>query len=349
MDEYKNPISVRGDHLTCPLALSLEVYWTCDADCMHCMARRLNKVWGNAQKVTNFSNLEIKLKKALLNKNPKTFLAQALKNKKAFYIGRKADPYQPIEMEIKATRGVLELLQRLDWPAVVCTKYMGNLQRDFDILFGQKKLVILTEITPGGDSDWEVFEFKKTDAIDTRLRVLRLLKDSGTVVGVRGEPFIAGYHTTEQFRDLLKRIKSHGFDSFNTYMLHMNEHTIKRLYKAGLDIERIWMFNQDNYWGRIQKRLCQIADSEGVKLGCPDFVNTPPGWKTRTNTCCGVDVENCFTFNTHHWQNLILNNVEYEKIIANTWEGIGCTDDISKAMVILSGESKEFYTMKDRK
>jgi DNA repair photolyase len=345
---YKNPITVRRGHLSCPLPLALESYWACEADCFHCVGRRLNKTWGNEQRVTDPDIVKKILKNSLLNKNPRSIRAQALHSKKVLFLGRKADPYPPIENEKKVTRKLIKILSGMDWPVVVCSRYQSNAERDTDLFLKKKKLIhLLVEITPGAESDWEVFERKRTTTIEERLRIGKDWQNSGLKVGIRGEPFIPGYHTTKQFRHILKRIKSYGFHSYNIYNLHINEFTIKRLFSIGLDIEKIWKLNQDKHWKIIQRKLCRIADEEGIELGCPDFVNVPTDWKSNVNTCCGIDVKNAFTFNTHNWRSLILEGKGSEFVLDKTWEGIGTPEDEEQAKMIVTGNSKDFYTMKD--
>ena len=350
MREYKSPICIRHAHLTCPLPLALESYWACEADCLHCVGRKLNRIWGEEQRVTNPDSVRKKLRNALRNKNPQTPMAQALKAQKAIWIGRKTDPYQPIEMELMVTKGLVEILIDLRWPFIICSRYQANCQRDVDLFVKAGPLLIcLVEITPGGESDWELFERKRTTPVNRRLRIAKRWQQLGIHVGIRGEPFIPGYHTTNQFRDMLRRLRSYGLRSYNTYNLHMNEYTLQRLHDVGLDIERIWEHNQDKLWRPIQCKLCQIADEEGINLGCPDFVNVPQGWKNCANTCCGVDVPGAFTFNTHHWRSLSQSGLASNDIIDRTWEDIGSEDDQHQARLILSGKSDDYYTMEDAK
>jgi len=340
---------MRQAHLTCPLALALESYWNCEADCYHCMGRRLNKIWGEDQRCTDPEDVKKTLLNAIQNKNPKSIIKQALHLKKAFFLGRKADPYQPIEVEKKITQRLLKILIELEWPVVVCSRYQENMERDED-LFLEKNIHLLTEITPGGEADWELFERKRTTPIEDRLQITRRWQRKGIKVGVRGEPYIPGYHTLDQFRDMLKRLKSYELKSYNTYNLHINEYTIKRLCLIGLDIEKIWTLNQDKYWKTTQKELCKIADEVGVTLGTPDFVNVPTDWTQTTNTCCGIDVCNALTFNAHNWRTLLLDPKGFSSkgILSRTWEGIGTQDDIDQAELIVLGKpSKEYYTFKD--
>lgn len=346
--EYKSCMCIRGDHLNCPLPMTLEAYWNCSADCLHCISRRLNKVWGQEQRAANPEVVRETLDKALQAKAPKTILGQALKAKKAMWIGRKSDPYQPDELRMKVTQRLVQILKKRDWPFVLHSRFLSNALRDEALLLSADHLcTMLVEVTPGGESDWELFERKRTTSPGCRLRIARRWQRKGMYVGVRGEPFIPGYHTPAQFRDMCKRLKSHDLRSYNTYNLHMNEYTLKRLHEAGLDIERIWEHNQDRLWRPIQQELCQIAKEEDIILGCPDFVNVPKDWRARTTTCCGVSVPNAFKFNTHYWRRLIQRGKTPEEVWQETWEGIGTEEDKARAQVILTGKSKDFYTMED--
>lgn len=340
---------MRQAHLTCPLALALESYWNCEADCFHCMGRRLNKIWGEEQRITDPEDVKKTLLNALKNKEPKSIIAQALHLKKAFFLGRKTDPYQPLENTKKVTQRLLQILIELNWSVVVCSRYQENMERDTELfLSGGKYIHLLTEITCGGEFDWELFERKRTTPIEERLKITAHWQKLGIKVGVRGEPYIPGYHTLLQFKDMLKRLKSYGLKSYNIYNLHMNEYTIKRFYALGLDIEKIWELNQDSHWKILQKKLCRIADEVGITLGCPDFVNVPTDRIFNTNTCCGIDVNNALTFNTHNWRTLHLQQHSSLEILDKTWEGIGTEEDMKQAKLIVLGKpSKEYYTFKD--
>lgn len=350
MQEYKNPIVIRHNHVNCPLPLTLESYWNCDADCIHCMGRKLNQIWGKEQRVTNPEKVKSHLIKILNSKPSANPITKALQLKKAIWLGRKSDPYQTIDIEKKVTRELVKTLIELDWSFVICSRYITEALRDEDLFLNPKsKMVFLMELTPGGDSDWEIFEHKRTTRPEKRLRIIKNWMSKGINCGVRGEPFIPGYHTEEQFRDTLKRLRSFGIKSYNTYNLHMNEYTLKRMHAIGIDIEKIWRHNQDDLWRPIQQKLCQIADEENIILGCPDFVNTPKGWIQKTNTCCGVDVKNSFKFNTHVWKRALqIGNISKDNLISRTWEGLGNQKDLDLAEQILFGrKNKDVYTMED--
>lgn len=346
MKEYKNPFCIRHAHLSCPLPLAVESYWACDADCHHCPGRKLNEIWGNEQRVTDPRKVDAKLRHALEVKNPKSPLAVALSLRKTLWLGRKTDPYQPLEQKLRVTRDIIKALTALDWSYVVCSRYTQLMMRD-ERLYQRGRATLLVEVTPGGESDWELFERQRTTPVEDRLVMAAHWIKAGIHVGIRGEPFIPGYHTPQQFRTMLRRLKSHGLTSYNTYNMHLNEYNARRLASIGLDVEKIWRHNQDARWRPIQQKLCQIADEEGIVLGCPDFVNVPKGWVSRTNTCCGVSVENPFRFNTHTWRKLLQKGKTPKQVLHRTWECIGSESDHTLGQAIIEGKKTDHYTMKD--
>ena len=328
--------------------MSLEAYWACEADCYHCIGRRLNKVWGNEQRATDPEAVKKKLTNALKREN-KSIISKALFRKKAFFFGRKADPYQPIELEKRVSQRLIEILFELDWPFAICSRYQNNMDVDTDLFLKRPDLIhIMVEITPGLERDRELFERNRTPSIITRLEIAKKWQDLGLNVGVRGEPFIPGYHTFKEYKETLRLLKEYGIKSYNIYNLHINEYNIKRLHEIGLDIEKIWTLNQDENWKPIQLELCEIARKEGINLGCPDFVNVPQDWTSTANTCCGLDVKGAFTYNTHNWRDLHLAGVPAKKILKKTWEGIGSEQDTKDAKTIVKGkDSKDLYTFKN--
>jgi len=163
---------------------------------------------------------------------------------------------------------------------------------------------------------------------------------------VNGEPFIPGLHTLKQFRSMIRRLKAIGIQSYNTYNLHLNDYVAKRLNNIGIDIKKIWYYNQDREWRKIQRQLCDVATKEGIRLGCPDFVNTGKDWIEQANTCCGVNVPNPSKFNTHVWKRRLQKdkNADPNHVLLNTWEGIG---DYKLGVDIMEGHPCKVYTMRD--
>lgn len=341
----RHGLTVRGDSLYCPLALSLDSYANCLVDCRHCYFRRLNHVWGDDLNPINPETLQRKLQNGLRNPHPKSSVACALKNKTTIRFGNKTDPFQPIEAKYHVSKKAMEILLELNWPYVIQTKCMGLLMGyEETIVASAKCATILPIISPGAEMDWEVFERKRTTPISDRFKCLKRLKRQGVRVGVNGEPFIPGFHTVKMFEDMIKRLKKHGIKSYNTYNFHFNAFVAKRLAAIGIDVEKIWAMNQDRRWKPILRQLCDVAEKHNIILGCPDFVNVRPDWTNKTNTCCGIDVESPTTYNAHTWRNMLLAGKSVEEIVEKTWDGVGNYDE---GIRVLTGKAKGMYTMVD--
>jgi DNA repair photolyase len=348
----KHGLTVRGDCLYCPLPISIESYWWCEPNCLHCWFRGLNHVWGKDLRPIDVPTLENKLRNGLTNSNPRSALAHALHAKKTIRIGNKADPFQPVEREHLVSTGAMRVLRKLDWTHLVQTRFTDVLNEcaDREIYRGTKRklLQLLIIISPGQERDWELFEQEKTPSIENRLTQISDWIKRGVNVGVNGEPFIPGFHTVDDFEDTLKRLKAAGVRSYNTYNFHFTAHVAKRIVNLpGVDIEKIWKMNQDKYWKPIQVELTKLATKHDIILGCPDFVNTGMDWVEKANTCCGIDVPEPSRFNTHHFKRLKQQGVPVSDIAADLWEGIG---DFDKGEAIVkSGKNSEFYTLGDIK
>lgn len=343
----KSGLTVRGDSVYCPLSFTLDSYWNCLTDCHHCFFRRLNQVWGKDLRPLDVELFEKKLRTGLKNKNPKTPLASSIAQKKTIRIGSKTDPFQTCERTHQITKKVMNILIQLRWSFVIQTRFTEVMMEYEELIrrAGKKGLITaLPIISPGGEGDWELFERKRTTKPADRMKHLRRLRRWGIPIGVNGEPFIPGYHTPKDFEETMKWLKSNGIPSYNTYNLHLNDYVAKRLVKIGLDIEKIWEGNQDGPWKATLSKLIDIAKKYDIKLGCPDFVNTGPNYREPANTCCGINVPNPTTFNTHHWKKMVQDGLSFEEILEKTWDGVG---DYEQGKTVLMGQSKTNYTLYD--
>lgn len=344
---YKAAVGIRGDCLYCPLPLSVDSYWNCEADCHHCYFRRLNRTWGCDLRPSNPSDIRKKLTNGLKNKNPKSSLACALALKKTIRFGNKTDPFQDADLQYQVSGEVIKILIDLEWSFVIQTRFLGNMIRYGSLLrqaHDKKLLTIMPIISPGWDLDWKVLERKRTTPLLERCKIIRGCLRRGWNVGVNGEPFIPGFHTVQMFSNTLDRLLDLGVRRYNTYNLHFNDHVAKRLHSIGIDIKKIWEMNQDHNWKPILLELCDIAKRKGMILGCPDFVNTGWGWKEKANTCCGISVPNPSKFNAHYWKRLLQKGFSRAEVFERTWEGIG---DAEHGRCVIEGKSCGFYTMGD--
>lgn len=347
MKYFKNPISIRGDCLYCPLPIALDSYWNCLVDCHHCYFRRLNHTWGQELRPAKPSEVRKKLINGLKNKDPKSSLAWALRLKKTIRIGNKTDPLQPVEDEYKITKKYIRIFTELEWSFVIQTRFTERLMKYEKLILSaaDKNLITLLPImSPGLSKDWSVLERGRTTHPKDRLKHAKYFSDKGVPVGFNGEPFIPGYHEIKDFERTVKLLKSFGINRYNTYNFHFNAFVAKRLHNIGIDIEKIWWNNQDKQWKPILQKLLDIAKKHDIILGCPDFVNSGKDWLERANTCCGIDVPNPCTYNSHFWKGMLQGGLSVDEIEQITWDGIGDKEDGHR---VLSGKASGFYTMKD--
>lgn len=309
----------------------------------------MNQVWGKDLRAADPSAVLKQLQNGLKNKNPKSYLAHAMRKKKTIRFGNKSDPFQPVEKKLKVSLKLLRVLIKLEWTFVIQTRFTSRLMEyEKWILEADKKnlVTLMPVISPGFYRDWEILERKRTTPPRNRLDHMSHFISKGVPVGINGEPFIPGFHNVLEFEEMMMMLKHRNIKSYNTYNFHFTPYVAKRLHAIGIDIEKIYYANKDEAWRPVLRQLCDISKKYGIRLGCPDFVNTGWKWKEEANTCCGINVPNPCTGNTHHWKQRLQNNENEIMTLENTFEGIG---DWNEAYAIVNGHVSNMYTMRDAK
>jgi len=335
MTEYKSALGIRGDRLYCPLPVYIDPYWTCEPNCAHCFARRLNRTWGNDFRAANPERVI----KRLSNPRGGSPLSTALKKRKTIKLGSRTDPYQPCEETYLVSTKILSFLMKEKWDVAILTRFVSRLWRLSNERL-DSNVTVMCPITVGLEKDWEILERKRTEPVKNRLKTVQKMRNSGVSVAANGEPFIPGYHTVEMFEHTLKVLRSYGIRRYNIYNLHLNDWVAKNLHFLGIDIEKVWYYNQDFNWKPILRKLLSLAEKYDMIIGCPDFVNSGPEWRERANTCCGIDVKNPCTFNTHCFKKA----VQEGKDPLLCWDGVG---DFAEGKTIINGTNKKMYTLND--
>lgn len=344
MKLLKQGLTLRGDHYYCPIPFQLSTYWNCENACNHCYLRRLNRTWGEDLRPLDIDNFMALIENGVKNRNPKSPLSVAIASRKTVYLGAKSDPYQTAEVEYRCTRKALQILLHHGFSVVIATMFTELMERDRRLLEQYRSQVtIMPIISPGLDKDWEILEKRGTTRPVLRLRDAQNWLERGFNVGVNGEPFIPGFHTVEEFENIIRLLKKAGIKSYNIYNLHFNDWNAKKMHEAGIDIEEVWEGNQDNVWRGTLKKLISIAQEYDIILGCPDFVNSGSYTET-SNTCCGIQVPNPCTFNVINWKKLRLQGIPDEEILKRTWDGVG---DYEYGKKLLSGQIDNMFSLKD--
>jgi DNA repair photolyase len=174
---------------------SINPYKGCEHGCIYCYARPSHAYMGLSPGLDFESRLFWKPEAARLLEQELTKPRYVCKR---IHIGGNTDPYQPVERELKSTRGVLEVLQRFRHPFSIITKSV-LITRDADILgpMGRDGLasafVSITTLDRGLARAME----PRASTPAKRLEAISRLAEAGVPVGVGFAPVIPGLNDHE--------------------------------------------------------------------------------------------------------------------------------------------------------
>ena len=174
---------------------SINPYRGCEHGCIYCYARPAHAFMGLSPGLDFESRLFWKPGAAGLLEQE---LARPRYVCRHIHIGGNTDPYQPVERELKATRSVLEVLQRFNHPLSIITKSV-LIARDADILgaMGREGLAsALVSITTLDRKLARAMEPRASTPVK-RLEAISRLADAGCPVGVGFAPVIPGLNDHE--------------------------------------------------------------------------------------------------------------------------------------------------------
>jgi DNA repair photolyase len=174
---------------------SINPYRGCEHGCIYCYARPAHAYMGLSPGLDFESRLFWKPGAAGLLEQE---LAKPRYVCRHIHIGGNTDPYQPVERELKATRSVLEVLQRFNHPLSIITKSV-LIARDADILgaMGREGLAsALVSITTLDRKLARAME-PRASTPAKRLEAISRLADAGCPVGVGFAPVIPGLNDHE--------------------------------------------------------------------------------------------------------------------------------------------------------
>ncbi len=149
-------------------------------------------------------------------------------------LGANTDPYQPVERELRITRGVLEVLRDFSHPVAIVTK-SALVQRDLDILgpMAERRLaMVLVSITSLDRKLARRLE-PRAAAPERRLETVRALAQAGVPVGVLSSPVIPAVNDAE-LEAILEAAHAAGARSAG-YVLVRLPHEIKDLFAEWLE------------------------------------------------------------------------------------------------------------------
>lgn len=177
-----------NDSLDIPFDHTVNPYRGCEHGCIYCFARPTHSYLGLSPGL----DFETRL---IAKRNIAEVLARELAAPRykpsMINIGSATDCYQPVERELKLTRGVIEVLGRCAHPFSLVTK-SSEVERDLDLIapMAARGLAgIYVTVTTLDTALARILE-PRAAAPERRLRTIRALADAGVPVGVSVAPQI---------------------------------------------------------------------------------------------------------------------------------------------------------------
>jgi DNA repair photolyase len=174
---------------------SINPYKGCEHGCIYCYARP-SHAWMGLSPGLDFES------RIFFKPEAPRLLEQELSARryvcKRIHIGGNTDPYQPVERELKSTRGILEVCRRFNQPFSIITK-SNLITRDVDILgpMGRDRLAsAFVSITTLDRKLARAME-PRASTPAKRLEAISRLAEAGVPVGVGFAPVIPGLNDHE--------------------------------------------------------------------------------------------------------------------------------------------------------
>jgi DNA repair photolyase len=178
-----------------PFDRSINPYRGCEHGCIYCFARPTHAYLGLSPGLDFETRILFKPEAARL-------LAAELAAPKyrcdVVAMGTNTDPYQPVERDLKVTRGILRVLSDFNNPVGIVTK-SHTVTRDIDILADMARRNLAEVFLSVTTLDKELARTMepRASAPHRRLDAIKALADAGVPVGVMTAPMIPGLNDHE--------------------------------------------------------------------------------------------------------------------------------------------------------
>jgi len=242
---------------------SVNPYRGCEHGCIYCYARPTHS-YLNLSPGLDFET------KIIAKRNAVPLLRQELARRgyrpQLIALGTVTDAYQPVERELKLTRGLLEVLHEARHPVALITKSSG-VERDIDLiapLAAQGLASVFVSIATL-DADLARKLEPRAAAPHRRLRVLRTLAEHGIPCGVSLAPQIP--FLTDDLEQVLEAAWEAGARQAFYHVL--------RLPWEVAPLFREWL--QAHYPQRAERVMHRVQDMRGGKDYDADFATRMKG------------------------------------------------------------------------
>jgi len=237
---------------------SINPYRGCEHGCIYCFARPSHGYLGLS------TGLDFETKILVKPDAPALLAAELSKpNYKPAVIalGTNTDPYQPLEREMKITRGIFETLARFNHPFSLVTK-SALVLRDLDVIgpMAKKNLVrVFLSITTLDRHLANTME-PRASTPTRRLAAVKALNEAGVPTGVMAAPMIPALNDDE-LEAILEAAKAAGARSAG--------YTLLRLPFEIKDLFAEWL--EEHAPLKAKHVLNLIKETRGGRLNDPNF------------------------------------------------------------------------------
>jgi len=238
--------------------VSVNPYRGCEHGCVYCYARPTHEFLGMSAGLDFESKIVVKYEAPVLLRKE---LAKKSWQPQTLVMSGVTDPYQPIEKELKITRGCVEVLAECNHPLAVITKnYLVT--RDIDLfktLAKKNTIRVIISVTSLDKSITETME-PRTSRPQKRLQAIRELSEAGIPVQVNIAPIIPGL-TDDEMVPIMEAVAEAGARWVSIVNL--------RLPLAVKDLFIKWL--EDHHPNRKEKVLNRLRSMKQGKLNRCDF------------------------------------------------------------------------------
>ena len=246
-------IITRNQSPDVPFDRSINPYRGCEHGCIYCFARPTHAFLGFSAGLDFETKLFYKPEAPNLLRRE---LSKAAYKCRTIAMGTNTDPYQPVEKQLRLTRGILEVLSEFNHPVSIVTKSTLVL-RDLDILkiMAKQGLVKVSLSVTTLDHRLSNKLEPRAPTPMKRLATIRTLVDAGIPCGIIVAPIIPGLNDHK-----LEGILASGSDAgaqLASYILLRLPLEVSELFKEWLNI------HEPNRANRVMNLL---ASTRGGKV-----------------------------------------------------------------------------------
>ena len=264
MRDATRSVLSKNDSPDVPFDRSINPYRGCEHGCIYCFARPSHAYLGLS------TGLDFETKILIKPDAPRLLAGELAKSsyKPAIIaLGTNTDPYQPLERELKITRGIFEVLASFNHPFSLVTK-SALVIRDLDIIapMAKKDLVRVFVSVTTLDRHLANKMEPRASTPSRRLAAIRALNEAGVPTGVMAAPMIPALNDDE-LESILEAAKEAGARSAG--------YTLLRLPFEIKDLFTEWL--EEHAPLKAKHVLNLVRETRGGRLNDPNFVSRMRG------------------------------------------------------------------------